>query len=662
MQKGSPSAESSGNVAKFEPYIKASRSIPETTMRAIILGVIISVVFGVANAYLGLKVGMTISASIPAAVISMAILRGVMKRGTVLENNIVQTIGSTGESLAAGIIFTIPAFFIWNETIEGFFHPISQWQIIGLSLLGGTLGILFMIPLRKYLVEREHGKLRFPEGTACAEIIVAGDEGGGKAKMVFTGIGLGAAYKFVMSALRMWTEGPHQNLYWQDESGKILGYRGGHLGIEATPALLGVGYIIGPKIASLMFGGAVLGYLAISPLLSYIGSFIPEAIIPPADMPLSQLDPGQLRNFYIKYLGVGAVAFGGFVSLAKSVPVIFHSFAVGARQILGKREGRGEIPRTDRDLPMSTVLIGSLIVVFLIWIFPGTELHFMGALLSVIFGFFFVVVAARIVGIVGSSSSPVSGMTIATLLVTCLILLAFGVRGTSGMITAMSVGTVVCIAVCLSGDIAQDLKTGYLLGATPRQQQLTEFIGLLFPALVMGATIFLLNDAFGFVQDATHPEPLQAPQANVMAMVVRGVMTGNLPWITIIVGMMLAAAIELVGISSLPFAIGLYLPLSLSTPIIAGGIISALVKKTSSGAVQKKRQGKGILFGSGLVAGDALVGVLVAGVIVGSTSYRAFYESHEALPLVGTFGPWLSLIAFASLCLFFWRMTRADKK
>ncbi len=662
MQKESPNAESSGNVAKFEPYIKASQSIPETTKQAIILGVIISVVFGVANAYLGLKVGMTISASIPAAVISMAILRGVMKRGTVLENNIVQTIGSTGESLAAGIIFTIPAFFIWNETIEGFFHPISQWQIIGLSLLGGTLGILFMIPLRKYLVEREHGKLRFPEGTACAEIIVAGDEGGGKAKMVFTGIGLGAAYKFVMSALRMWTEGPHQNLYWQDESGKILGYRGGHLGIDATPALLGVGYIIGPKIASLMFGGAVLGYLAISPLLSYIGSFIPEAIIPPADMPLSQLDPGELRNFYIKYLGVGAVAFGGFVSLAKSVPVIFHSFAVGARQILGKREGRGEIPRTDRDLPMSTVLIGSLIVVFLIWIFPGTELHFMGALLSVIFGFFFVVVAARIVGIVGSSSSPVSGMTIATLLVTCLILLAFGVRGTSGMITAMSVGTVVCIAVCLSGDIAQDLKTGYLLGATPRQQQLTEFIGLLFPALVMGATIFLLNDAFGFVQDATHPEPLQAPQANVMATVVRGVMTGDLPWITIIVGMMLAAAIELVGISSLPFAIGLYLPLSLSTPIIAGGIISALVKKTSSGAVQKKRQEKGILFGSGLVAGDALVGVLVAGVIVGSTSYRAFYESHEALPLVGTFGPWLSLIAFTGLCLFFWRMTRADKK
>lgn len=662
MQKESPNAKSSGNVVKFEPYIKASQSIPETTMRAIILGVIISVVFGVANAYLGLKVGMTISASIPAAVISMAILRGVMRKGTVLENNIVQTIGSAGESLAAGVIFTIPAFFIWNKTLEGFFHPISQWQIIGLSLLGGALGILLMIPLRKYLVEREHGKLRFPEGTACAEIIVAGDEGGGKARMVFAGIGLGAAYKFLMSFLRLWIETPVQNLYWQSDSGKVLGYKGGHLGIDATPSLLGVGYIIGPNIASLMFGGAVLGYLGISPLLSYVGSFIPNAIIPPANIPLSELNPDQLRNFYIKYLGVGAVGLGGFVSLAKSIPVIIHSFAAGARQLLGGRVKKEEVSRTDRDLPMSTVLIGSAVVVFLIWVFPGTGLHILGALLSVIFGFFFVVVAARIVGIVGSSSSPVSGMTIATLLVTCLILMAFGSRGVSGMITAMSVGTVVCIAVCLSGDIAQDLKTGYLLGATPRQQQLTEFIGLFFPALVMGVTIYLLDNAFGFVQDATHPEPLLAPQANVMAAVVQGVMTGNLPWIPIIVGIMLAAAIELVGISSLPFAIGLYLPLSLSSPIMAGGILSALVKKTSADAVRKKREEKGILFGSGLVAGDALVGVLVAGVIAASTSYRSFYESHEELAVVGSFGPWLSLIAFVGLWLFLWRMTKGAPK
>lgn len=635
---------------KFEPYVKAKQIIPEVTYKAIILGVILSVVFGIANAYLGLKVGMTVCASIPAAVISMALLRSMFKKVTVLENNIVQTVGSAGESLAAGVIFTIPAFFIWNA--QGFEYKISQWQIIGLSLLGGTLGILLMIPLRKYLVEREHGKLAFPEGTACAEIIVAGDEGGSKAKQVFIGIGLGAAFKALMNTARLWPEIPNVNLFWSE--GK-KGLPGANIGIDATPALLGVGYIIGPKIASLMFGGAVMGYIGIAPLLAYIGQQAPDIVISPATMPLSELDPGQLRNFYIKYLGVGAVALGGFVSLIKSLPVIVHSFRVGFSQLLGKKIISADLPRTDRDLPLSTVLVGSLIVIILIWLFPGTELHILGAALAVLFGFFFVVVAARIVGIVGSSSSPVSGMTIATLLVTCLILLTFGIKGASGMITAMSVGTVVCIAVCMSGDIAQDLKTGYLLGATPRKQQLTEFIGLLFPALTMGAVIFLLNDAFGFVEDATHPEPLLAPQANVMATVVQGVMYGNLPWIPIISGVMLAAAIELVGISSLPFAIGLYLPIYLSTPIMAGGILAFIIrKKFKEEKTYKHKYENGILFGSGLVAGDALVGVCIAGLVASFLKYRHFYESHEKIAIIGTFGPWLSLICFGALVFFFW--------
>ncbi len=635
---------------KFEPYVKAKQVIPEVTLKAIILGSILSVVFGVANAYLGLKVGMTVCASIPAAVISMALLRSLFKNVTVLENNIVQTVGSAGESLAAGIIFTIPAFFIWNA--QGFEYKITQWQIIGLSLLGGALGILLMIPLRKYLVEHEHGKLAFPEGTACAEIIVAGDEGGSKARQVFIGIGLGAAFKALMNLARIWPEIPNTNLFW-GESKK--GLPGANIGVDATPALLGVGYIIGPKIAALMFGGAVMGYIGIAPLLAYIGQQAPDIVIAPATIPLSELDPGQLRNFYIKYLGVGAVAFGGFVSLIKSLPVIAHSFKVGFSQLLGKKVVSGEIPRTDRDLPLGTVLIGSIAVVILIWLFPGTELHIIGAALAVLFGFFFVVVAARIVGIVGSSSSPVSGMTIATLLVTCLILIAFGVRGTSGMITAMSVGTVVCIAVCMSGDIAQDLKTGYLLGATPRKQQLTEFIGLLFPALVMGAVIFLLNNAFGFVEDATHPEPLLAPQANVMATVVQGVMHGNLPWIPIISGIMLAASIELVGISSLPFAIGLYLPIALSTPIMAGGILALIIrKKFKEEKSYKHKHENGILLGSGLVAGDALVGVLIAGLVASFVKYRKFYEAHEGVALIGTFGPWLSIICFGALILFFW--------
>jgi putative OPT family oligopeptide transporter len=646
------------NSVSFTPYVSAEKRIAEVTIKAIILGSILSVVFGVANAYIGLKYGMTVSASIPAAVISMAILRALFKKVTVLENNIVQTIGSAGESLAAGIIFTIPAFFIWaansHLAAQGYYHEISKMQIFWLSMLGGGLGILLMIPLRKYLVEKEHGKLRFPEGTACAEIIVAGDEGGNKAKMVFFGIGLGAVYKTLFYTLRFWSESPGYNFK------KLL--KGGTLGIDATPVLMGVGYIIGPRIAALMLSGAVLGYLGVGPLLSFIGDQIPGTIIAPGTIPLNEMDPGQLRNFYIKYLGVGAVAVGGFVSLAKSLPVIFHSFAAGAKELLKGRPPEDSIARTKRDLPMSFVLIGSILIIIAIWAMPGTELHFLGALIAVIFGFFFVVVAARIVGIVGSSSSPVSGMTIATLLVTCMILLFFGVTGVKGMVTAMSVGTVVCIAVCMSGDIAQDLKTGYLLGATPKKMQLTEFIGLLFPAAAMGFTLYLLGDAFGFVVSEEHPNPLLAPQANVMATVVQGVMSADIPWAPILVGGMIAVAVELLGIQSLPFAIGLYLPLSLSTPIMAGGIIALLIKKTSRDKITfNARQQMGILFASGLVAGDAIIGVITAGLIAGSDSYRSFFDQHESMmaTLTGGFGPWLSLIAFFGLCVLFYFVARS---
>lgn len=651
----SPPENNNTENTKFEPFIKANQTVPELTLKAIVLGVLISIAFGAANAYLGLKVGMTVSASLPAAVISMAVLRTLFRKVSVLENNIVQTIGSAGESLAAGIIFTVPAFLIWNATIPGFNYQISQWQIVGLSLLGGSLGILLMIPLRKYLVEKEHGKLAFPEGTACAEIIVAGDEGGGKAKMVFLGLGLGALYKILMDTCRLWPENVDYALQGN--------FKGGQIGVDATPALLGVGYIIGPRIAALMMGGALMGYVGIAPLIYFIGSFMPTAIVPPGNIPIIDMGPDELRNFYIKYLGVGAVVLGGFVSLIKAFPVIISSFASGFGQLLNRGAAKQDVPRTDRDLPMYMVLGGSLLVAVLIWAFPGTELHFLGAVLAVIFGFFFVVVAARIVGLVGSSSSPVSGMTIATLLVTCLLLLKFGVSGTAGMITAMSVGTVVCIAVCMSGDIAQDLKTGYLLGATPSKQQAVEFIGLLFPALTMGAIIFLLADAHGFVQDATHPSPLLAPQANVMSELVRGVMTGNLPWVPIISGMILAAAVELVGVGSLPFAIGMYLPLGLSTPIMAGGLIAFIVSKTAKKGMFGRRHERGILFSSGLVAGDALIGVAGAALIVAFTWFKDHYDSHEGLWLSYTagFGPYLSLICFVSLILILWLTTRVKR-
>lgn len=638
---------------KFVPYVAATTTLPEATLRAILLGSLISIVFGAANAYLGLKLGMTVSASIPAAVISMAVLRSMFKNVSVLENNMVQTIGSAGESLAAGVIFTIPAFFIWNETIPGYHYEISQSQIILFSLLGGALGIFFMIPLRKYLVEREHETLSFPEGTACAEIIIAGDEGGGKAKSVFIGIAVGALHKIMMTGARLWSESVNYDFK------KVL--KGGYVGIDATAALLGVGYIIGPRIAALMMSGAVIGYLAIGPLIAYIGDFIPNVIIPPGDIPIAQMSTGQLRNFYIKYLGVGAVALGGFVSLIKSLPTILHSFRSGIAQMTGGRSA-SDTPRTDQDMPMSVVLIGSILVSIIIWMIPGIQLNFLGVLLAVIFGFFFVVVAARIVGLVGSSSSPVSGMTIATLLVTCLILLNFGVGGITGMITAMSIGTIVCIAVCMSGDIAQDLKTGYLLGATPKVQQRFEFVGLITSAVTMGFVVFILAESFGF-QTPNNPNGLLAPQANVMATIVQGLMLSEgLPWGPIMVGVTIAAGVELLGVSSLPFAIGLYLPLSLSMPILLGGMIAFLVKKTSRDSSDAKtRQEKGILFGSGLVAGDALIGVGVAFVIYVSDTYREFYEGFEAVSMSGSMGTWLSLGSFALLMGIFWMMSRSDR-
>ncbi len=643
----------------YEPFVPASKQVPEITVSSVVLGIIISIVFGMANAYLGLKLGMTISASIPAAVISMAVLRAILKRGSVLENNMVQTIGSAGESLVAGVIFTIPAFLIWSETIPGFddIYTLTGADIVAMSLLGGALGIFMMIPLRKYLVHREHNKLRFPEGTACAEIILAGDEGGSKATTVFAGIGIGAFYKVIMSGVRGWLEAPGFDFKSKPLSGATLG-------IDATPALLGVGYIIGPRIAALMLGGAVLGYIGLAPAIKFLGAHFQADYIP---IPVSEMGSVQLRNYFIKYFGVGAVALGGFVSLVKAMPVIGHSFAVGFRQILKRGEANEKPTRTDTDMPMWQVLTGTFLVTLAIWAMPGLDIHLLSVVLIVLFGFFFVVVAARIVGIVGSSSSPVSGMTIATLLVTCLILVSFGVSGMKGMVVAMTIGAIVCIAVCMSGDIAQDLKTGWLLGATPKKQQWMEFIGLTASALTMGFVVFLLADAYGFVQSAEHPSPLLAPQANVMATVVQGIMGGELPWEFIIGGCFIAAAVELLGISSLPFAIGLYLPLSLSTPIMAGALLSMLVKKTSPKDIFKKRAQKGILFASGLVAGDALVGVLIAFAFAGAAKfalldkYKEFSEHYESISIFGdTAGAVLSLAAFAILMLIFWAFTRVN--
>ncbi len=621
----------------FKPYIKHDKSLPEFTIRAIILGSILAIVFGLANAYLGLKVGMTVSASIPAAVISMAILRGLFRTGTILENNISQTIGSSGESLAAGIIFTIPAFFMWN------YFP-TTWTVIIISLLGGCLGILFMIPLRRYLIVQEHKKLPYPEGTACAEILQAGDEGGSKAKIVFAGVGLGAIYKFLMSGLKLWKETP---------SYLIKSVKGTEVGIDATPALLGVGFIIGPRIASYMLAGACLGYLVLSPLIAFIGSQL-STPIPPATDPIAMLSPGDIRGYYIKYIGAGGVAVGGLISLMRACPVVYRCFKLGFQEMIKgfKLFPDRTLPRTEKDLPMSVVIAGSVVIAVILYLIPQANINLLGAFLVVLFSFFFVTVASRIVGIVGSSSSPVSGMTIATLLITCLIFIAFGLKGMAGMIAAMSVGSVVCIAICMAGDASQDLKTGFLVGSTPYYQQLAEFIGVLVPAFFMGSILLLLHKTM-----VIGSAKLPAPQATLMSFVVKGVLTGTLPWTFILLGVMIGISVELLGISSLPFAIGLYLPFSLSAPIMVGALIKHIVTKISKSDGHKKSEERGILFSSGLVAGDALIGIVIA-FLIGIPVLNSFYER---LPTGAWLGPFVdigSLFLFLLVGLSLWLATR----
>ncbi len=625
----------------FKPYIKPEEKVGEFTVRAVVLGSILAIVFGLANAYLGLKVGMTVSASIPAAVISMAILKGALRRGTILENNISQTIGSSGESLAAGIIFTIPAFFMWD------YFP-SSWTIILISFLGGFLGILFMIPLRRYLIVQEHKTLPYPEGTACAEILKAGDKGGAKAKIVFSGVGIGALYKFLMSGVKLWKE----TATWL-----VTGVKGMAIGIDLTPALLGVGFIIGPKIASYMLSGAILGYLVIGPLIAFVGSNL-NTPIPPADNIIALLSPSEIRSYYIRYIGAGAVAVGGLISLLRACPIVFRCFKLGFIQMFKgfKFLPDKNAPRTEQDIPMSVVVAGAIFIAVVMLLIPQTHIGIIGMLIVVFFSFFFVTVASRIVGIVGSSSSPVSGMTIATLLITCLIFVGLGKQSLPGMIGAMSVGSVVCIAICMAGDASQDLKTGFLVGATPYRQQVAEFIGVIIPALFMGGVLMLLHKTMVIGSDK-----LPAPQATLMSFVVKGVLTGTLPWTFVGLGAILAIGVELLGISALPFAIGLYLPLSLSMPIMAGALIYYLIQKTSVGESLKIKEEKGILFSSGLVAGDALVGVLIA-FLIGIPALNKIYESLPVGAWLGSFANLGSLLIFSLLALILLFHLRSGKK
>ncbi len=589
------------NSNEFKPFISADRIMPELSPMSIVLGVILAVIFGGANAYLGLRVGMTISASIPAAVISMGIIRGILRRDSILENNIVQTIGSAGESVAAGCIFTIPAIFIWyNEWGQG--TP-NYFYITAIALFGGILGVLFMIPLRKALIVKEHGVLPYPEGTACAEVLLAGEEGGSKAKVTFIGLGIGAVYKVVADGLKLF---PSELDY------SLPKFKGTGFGADILPALLGVGYIVGSKISSYMLSGAVLGWFVVMPVIYFFGTLAPDVIVYPATDPMGTLDHWDLWSYYLRYIGAGAVAFGGIYSLITSLPTIISTFkdSVGG---LSNLEGNEAKIRTNNDLPLKIVLIMSLVIVLIMGMTPIIPVGILGALIIAIFGFFFATVASRIVGLVGSSNSPVSGMTIATLLITAFIFKATGNDGQTGMIATMTVGSVICIIAAISGDTSQDLKTGYLVGATPYKQQIGELIGVTAAALAIGGIMILLNTAWGFGS-----KEIPAPQATLMKLVVEGVMGGQLPWVLVLSGAGIGVVLAILKLPILPIAIGLYLPIHLSVPIMCGGIIrNVLDKKVGKGSAEEEKVlhnkiETGILFSSGLIAGEGLIGIILA--------------------------------------------------
>ncbi len=579
----------------FKPYIPADKVTPELTVTSVIIGIILAVVFGAANAYLGLRVGMTVSASIPAAVISMGVIRVIMRKDSILESNMVQTIGSAGESLAAGAIFTLPVLFLW--ALEGKMEQPNLIEITVISLCGGILGVLFMVPLRNALIVKEHGVLPYPEGTACAEVLLAGEEGGSSAKTVFIGMGLAALFKFLVDGMK---------LIPGEITAKINALKT-EISTQIYPALVGVGYICGPKIASYMFAGGILGWFVLIPAIVVFGG---DTLLYPGTKSIADIYAANgasgIWSTYIRYIGAGAVATGGVISLIKSLPLIVSTFREALKGMFGGKTVATD--RTSRDLNMKVILIGIIAMVLAIWLIPAVPVSLLGAALVVVFGFFFATVSSRMVGLVGSSNNPVSGMAIATLLFATLCLKTTGDTGAHGMQGAIAIGSIICIVACMAGDTSQDLKTGYILGATPKKQQLGELIGTVVAAFAIGGVLILLNNAWGF-----GTEELSAPQATLMKMIVEGVMGGNLPWALVFIGAFIAIVIEVLGISVLPVAIGLYLPFNLSACIMFGGLVRLYVdKKKMKEDKRKSIVNRGILYCSGMIAGEGLVGILLA--------------------------------------------------
>lgn len=525
----------------------------------------------------------------------MGIIRIVLRRDSILESNMVQTIGSAGESLAAGAIFTLPALFLWAA--EGIMEAPGIFEIFIISICGGILGVMFMVPLRRALIVQEHKTLPYPEGTACAEVLLAGEKGGEGARTVFGGMGFAALCKFLVDGLKI-------------IPGKIsvnISLLKTELSTQVYPALIGVGFICGPRISSYMLAGGILGWFVLIPAIVLFGS---NSVLYPGNETILHLytkgGASNIWSLYIRYIGAGAVAAGGIISLVKSLPLILSTFRDSIKGLSSSKNTSAE--RTSLELNMKFIFSAILAMILFIWLLPVVPVNLLGAVLVILFGFFFATVSSRMVGLVGSSNNPVSGMAIATLLFSTLILKAAGEAGSHGMQAAIAIGSIICIVSCMAGDTSQDLKTGYLLGATPKKQQIGELIGTIAAAIAIGGVLYLLNSAWGFGSTE-----LSAPQATLMKMLVEGVMNGNLPWGLIFIGIFIAIAVEILRIPVLPVAIGLYLPLELSTCIMLGGLIRLFLEKRKLSEEDKKRKlNNGILFSSGMIAGEGLVGIFLA--------------------------------------------------
>ncbi len=608
----------------FQPYVPHSEAPKEFTLRAVALGVFLGLIFAASSVYLALRAGLTVSASIPIAVLAISVLKR-LGGSTILENNIVQTIGSAGESVAAGVVFTIPALIFLTPEGPAYFN---YYQITMLALAGGILGVLMMVPLRRALIVKEHGVLPYPEGTACAEVLLAGERGGALARMVFAGVGIGALWKSLSWVFNVFLTNVRYS------TPRTSQFPNATVDLDVSPEYLGVGYVIGPRIAGEMFAGGVLSWLVLAPLMSILGSYItvpfppisPSLALNPATgrpFLISEMNADEIWSAYTRYIGAGAVLAAGLISLARALPTIVSSAIDGLRQM--SAGATASQLRTERDIPITFVLGGSLALAAFLVLAPGmpTQGNVLAAVLIVLFGFFFVTVSARITGLIGSSSNPVSGMTIAALILTCLIFVGAGWTGSYYAPIALCVGAVVCIAACNGGATSQDLKTGYIVGATPMYQQIGLLIGVIASALVIGITTLYLHRVFGIGS-----REIAAPQATLMATIIRGLLSHNLPWGLVLAGVFLAVTLELCGVHSLSFAVGAYLPIATTAPIMAGGGVRWFVQKRA-GADNESDVGAGTLFSSGLIAGGSLVGILYA-VLVGTGKIEVFQAIGHA--------------------------------